>query len=78
MSAGNGLLIRPCSSVHTFGMRYPIDVLFLNPELKVLKVVDSLASMRAVGKLGSSMALELPAGTAAKTNTVVGHHLTIK
>lgn len=78
LAAGKGLLIRPCSSVHTLGMKYPIDVLFLSSELEVLKVVDSLQAMRAVYCPGSSFVLELPAGTAIKTSTAIGHYLGIK
>jgi uncharacterized membrane protein (UPF0127 family) len=78
LAAGNGLLIHPCSSIHTFGMKYPIDVIFLSSELEVLRVIDSISAMRAACCLGSAMALELPAGTAAKAHTLAGHHLTIK
>lgn len=78
LTAGEGLLIRPCSSIHTFGMRYPIDVLFLSSELKVLKIVHSIPAMRAACCWGSAVALELPVGTAVKTNTRVGHYLAIK
>lgn len=75
---GKGLLLRPCNSVHTLGMRYPIDVLFLNSDLEVLKIVAALPPMRTVACLSSEMVLELPAGTVAQTNTVVGHRLVCK
>lgn len=42
----SGLLIQPCTSVHTLGMRYPIDVAFLARDGSVLKLVQSLAPMR--------------------------------
>lgn len=73
-----GLLICPCSSVHTVGMRYPIDVLFLDKNLKVLKVISSLPAMRAVVCLKSCMALEISGGMAAKTNTTAGDQLEIR
>lgn len=78
LASGEGLLIRPCGSVHTIGMKYPIDVLFLSSDLRVLKVVHAMGTMRTACCLNSAMALELPAGTAAKTGTVAGQQLIIK
>jgi uncharacterized membrane protein (UPF0127 family) len=74
---GKGLLICPCNSIHTIGMRYPIDVLFLSSQLEVLRVVNSITAMRAAYCFKSAMALELPAGMASKTKTIAGHQLVI-
>lgn len=38
----DGILIKPCSSIHTFFMRFPIDVLFLGDDMKVIKKIESL------------------------------------
>ena len=54
-----GLLIAPCSSVHTFGMRYSIDVLFLDKQFNIVKAVKSLKPWRMAGSSLSSMVLEL-------------------
>ncbi len=63
--AGEGLLIPRCRSVHTFGMRFAIDVVFLDRERRALSVRRSVARNRVVGHRGAAAVLELPAGRAA-------------
>jgi uncharacterized membrane protein (UPF0127 family) len=58
------LLLVPARSVHTFGMRRPIDVVFLDAELRVLRVVRGLRPGRVAGARGAVAALELVAGAA--------------
>src|SRR5215210_6170549 len=58
-----GLLLTPESSVHTWFMRFPIDVVFLEADLTVLSVRESLRPWRTAGQRGSRSVLELPAGT---------------
>jgi uncharacterized membrane protein (UPF0127 family) len=57
------LYLAPCASVHTFFMRYAIDVAFVDRAGRVLKVV-TLAPWRAAGCVGAHAALELRAGQA--------------
>lgn len=45
-AAGTGLLIERCPSVHTWGMRYPIDVIFLDRHQRVLRIVEAVRPMR--------------------------------
>lgn len=76
LEEGEGLLIVPCRGVHTFGMSYPIDVLFLDAERRVTAVEHGLEPWRATGIHGDARsALELPAGTASATGTEVGDRL---
>ena len=77
LEAGEGLLLRPASSVHTCFMRFPIDVVFLDRELVVLGIADGLAPWKAAGKRGAKAALELPAGEAARRGLAVGDRLTL-
>lgn len=72
---GAGLVIKPCGSVHTFGMNYAIDVVFAAADNRVLKAVPYLAPGRLAACAGSRYVIELPAGTAAKTGTVPGDML---
>jgi uncharacterized membrane protein (UPF0127 family) len=75
---GEGLLIQPCNSVHTFMMGFPIDVLFLDQERRVVHLVEAMRPQRVsriVWKAHST--LELPAGTAQRTGTQVGDQLTV-
>ena len=53
------LLLVPARSVHTFGMRRPIDVVFLDADLRVLKVVHALRPRRLVAARGAVAVLEL-------------------
>lgn len=66
----SALIIKPCNSVHTFFMKFPIDVLFLDKNNKVIKLKQSLKPFR-ISPLyfNARVVIELPAGTAKATNT---------
>jgi uncharacterized membrane protein (UPF0127 family) len=64
LSSGEGLLLRPAGSVHTAFMRFPIDVVFLDRDSRVLKVAAELAPWRTAACRGARAVLELPAGEA--------------
>ena len=76
---GQGLLLRPCNGIHMFGMRYPLDVVFLARDGTVIRACESLAPGRAVpwGRRAHE-ALELPSGTIAATGTQVGDRINIE
>lgn len=76
LPAGTALVIRPCNSVHTFGMAYSIDVIFADSGNKVVKIVSDLPPGRVTGCLAGRYAVELPAGTARQSKTAVGDRLT--
>lgn len=59
-----GLLFRPAGSIHMFFMRFPIDVLFCDAELRVVKVVRGLKPWRTAGARGAKVTIELAAGAA--------------
>ena len=72
-SKGSALWIIPCDGIHTFGMRFPIDVAYLNAEGRILRIYHRLAPFRiAALSFRTSSVLELPAGTLAQTKTDVG------
>jgi uncharacterized membrane protein (UPF0127 family) len=72
----DGLLLSPCRSIHTMGMRMQIDVCFLDAEHRVLKALACLGPWRlAHGGTDSQVTLELPAGTLERTGTRVGDRL---
>jgi uncharacterized membrane protein (UPF0127 family) len=58
--SGPGLLIPRCRSVHTFGMRFPLDVLFLDAEGRVLELRRSVPPCRVLRCPGAMAVLELP------------------
>lgn len=71
-----GLLLMKCDSVHTAGMRYAIDVAFLDAEGTVVRSVADLEPWRvALGGPGAVHALELPAGRLDETGTAPGTRL---
>jgi uncharacterized membrane protein (UPF0127 family) len=72
---GEGILLRPASSVHTFFMLFPIDVVFLDRDLSVLRVVPALSPWRAVGRRGAASVLELAAGVCDARGVAVGDRL---
>ena len=75
MESGEGLLLKPAGSVHTYFMRFPIDVVFLDREGVVVGITDSLAPWRAASKRGAKAVLELPAGESSRRGLVVGDRL---
>jgi uncharacterized membrane protein (UPF0127 family) len=72
---GEGLWIVPCESVHTIGMQFPIDVLFLSRDRRVLKIRTDMGRWRISACLRAHSVLELPAGTTAATGTKPGDRL---
>jgi uncharacterized membrane protein (UPF0127 family) len=72
---GQGLWISPCEGVHTFGMKFPIDAIFLDRRKRVVKVRAAMGSGRISLCLWAHSILELPAGTAASTETRPGDQL---
>ena len=75
LDAGEGLLIRPTNSVHMFFMRFAIDVVFLDRELRVLKIAQQLRPWRTAARWRAHSALELPAGECARLGLEVGDRL---
>jgi len=75
LEPGEGLWIAPSEAVHTFGMKFPIDVLFLDKKRKVLKIRSKMARSRMAICLRAHSVLELPTGTAAAMGTLVGDQL---
>lgn len=73
MDAGQGLWIKPCMGIHTFGMAFPIDVVFLDRDHIVVAVAAKVVPNRltAIYPKAASV-LELPAGIIAQTATKTG------
>ena len=75
LESGEGLLLRPASAVHTYFMRFPIDVVFLDRSLVVVGISDSVDPWRARSRKGAKAVLELPAGESARRGLAVGDQL---
>jgi uncharacterized membrane protein (UPF0127 family) len=74
---GAAMVIAPTSAVHTFGMRFPIDVVFVARDGRVLKTRSSVPAWRMAGALGAHAVIELAAGALARCETVRGDVLEI-
>ncbi|MBX3014634.1 MAG: DUF192 domain-containing protein [Caldilineaceae bacterium] len=76
LPAGAGLLIEPCDSIHTHFMRMPIDVLYVNAQHCIVGIDAALQPWR-IGRKRAEAAyvLELPSGTAQRTQSAVGDQL---
>jgi uncharacterized membrane protein (UPF0127 family) len=76
MQPGEGLWIIPCSGIHTFGMRFPIDLLILDREQRVVNSVSRLPPnrMTALYRYAASV-LELPAGTLDGRQIEIGERI---
>lgn len=74
---GRALVIKPCCSIHTFFMPFPIDVVFLNKQNRAIKTIACLKPWRLSGIYFSShLCLELPVGTIESSQTLPGDILT--
>ena len=78
LNEASGLWIAPCEAIHTFGMRIPIDAIFLDRECRIRKLVTALPPYRISLCLRADSVLELAAGTILRTGTKVGDYLTFE
>ena len=75
---GQGLWIVPCRGIHTFGMRFPIDCVYLDRDRTVIHVEEALEPWRlAAVRISASSVLELPSGTVRETETALGDQVDI-
>jgi len=65
LAPDEGMLFRPAGSIHMFFMRFPIDAVFCDHELQVVKVVRGLQPWRTAGARDAKVVLELAEGAAA-------------
>ena len=77
LPVGEGILLRPCGSVHTMFMRFAIDVVFCDADLRVLAVAPAVPKWRMRGQRGAKVAIELAAGEAARRSLAVGTQLRV-
>jgi len=76
LAPGEGLWISPCNSIHSFGMRFAFDALFLGPDRKVVGMYQRFRRNRISRVFWNARGvLELPAGTIERTGTEVGDEI---
>lgn len=76
---GNGLWIHPCTGIHSIGMRYEIDVLFLDPKMRVVGLYSRFPRNRISRIFRNALGvLELPGGMIERTGTEVGDEIAFR
>ncbi len=75
MPKGEALWIVPCEAVHSFWMKFAIDVIYLSKKKRVLKIRKNMVPWRISGCLAAHSVLEVPAGMAEETRTERGDQL---
>jgi len=75
LGATEGLLLSPCKAVHTVGMRFPIDVIFIDRDGRAVRIVPALAPWRMAMSARAKAVIELAAGTAAAADIQIGDML---
>jgi uncharacterized membrane protein (UPF0127 family) len=74
---GEGMLLRPAASVHTAFMRFPIDVVFVDRNGRVLDIARSVRPWRAAACKGAKAVVELAAGECSRRDIEVGDDLVL-
>jgi uncharacterized protein len=75
LPSGEGILLKPASSVHMWFMRFAIDAVFLDAEMRVVKIAADLKPWRMTGARGAKSCLEIASGEAARRGLTVGERL---
>lgn len=78
LAPGAGLWIYPCESVHTFAMRFSIDLVYLDRNHVVRKIRSNVPPGRISACFTAHSVIELPEGTIATTGTQAGDRISIK
>jgi hypothetical protein len=76
LAADEALWISPCRVIHTIGVKFPIDAVFLDEDLRVVALREDVIPWRAIRPArGSASVLELPAGTVRRVGLAVGNQM---
>lgn len=77
LPAGCAFILAPCRAVHTIGMRFPIDVVFVDADGEVVKIVQHMSGWRMAMATSAAVTIELWAGAAAAMDVHVGDRLAL-
>jgi uncharacterized protein len=75
LASGDGLLLRPANTVHTWFMRFAIDVVFIDDDLQVVGITHDAGPWRLTGRRGARSVIELPAGECRRRGIETGAKL---
>jgi uncharacterized membrane protein (UPF0127 family) len=74
---GQAMVLAPCNAIHTFRMRFAIDVLFVARDGRITKIVERLVAWRAAASFSAFAAIELRAGAVDGQDLTVGDRLAL-
>lgn len=77
LAPDHALVIAPCSAVHTFGMQFPIDVIFAAGDGRIVKIRRSMRAGRLAGAIGAFATIEMAAGEAERHRLTAGDYLEV-
>ena len=77
LAEGSALIIAPCQAVHTFRMRFPIDIVFADRQGHVVHVRSHVVARRLAGAWRAFAVIELPAGAAQHADVQTGDRLIV-
>ena len=77
LPSGEGVLLKPAGSIHTFFMRFPIDAVFLGADGEVLRIAPSVRPWRTAAKRGARAVLEVAAGECERRGIRPGDRLEV-
>jgi uncharacterized protein len=77
LAEGSALIIAPCQAVHTFRMRFPIDIVFADRQGLVVHVRSNVGARRLAGAWRAFATIELPSGAARRADLLVGDRLVV-
>ena len=75
LATGHALVIAPCSAVHTFGMQFPIDVIFAAQDGRIVKIRRAMQAGRMTASLGAFAVIEMAAGETDRHGISAGDFL---
>jgi uncharacterized protein len=78
LPAGQALVLAPCNAIHSFRMRFPIDVLFVARDGVIMKIVERLGAWRVAASFSAFATVELRAGAVAAQDLAVGDRLALR
>jgi uncharacterized membrane protein (UPF0127 family) len=78
LDPGHALIIAPCSAVHTFGMQFAIDVVFVAKNGKILKITREMGPGRVTASLRAFATIEFRAGTVEAIGVSAGQHVDVR
>jgi uncharacterized membrane protein (UPF0127 family) len=77
LATGHALIIAPTSAIHTFSMRFAIDVVFVSRDGVVMKACEAVRPWRIAAAWRAYAVIELPAGTLDRSATAAGDRLVV-